>query len=98
MKPPAYRAAAIPADVSRELRRIPGVGAAMVADLYALGVRRVADLAKANPQVLYERLGAISGVRQDPCVLYTFRCAVYFASTDKPEPDLLKWWNWKDRT
>jgi hypothetical protein len=37
------------------------------------------------------------GARQDPCLLYTFRCAVYYAKTKNPKPDLLKWWNWKDR-
>ncbi len=25
-----------------------------------------------------------------------FRCAVYFASSEKHDPELLKWWNWKD--
>jgi hypothetical protein len=40
----------------------------------------------------------LRSVRQDPCVLYVFRCAVYFARTADPEPDLLKWWAWKGRT
>jgi hypothetical protein len=31
-------------------------------------------------------------------VLYTFRCAVYAARTEKPKAELLKWWNWKGRT
>jgi hypothetical protein len=30
-------------------------------------------------------------------VLYTLRCAVYAARTEKPDPELLKWWKWKDR-
>jgi hypothetical protein len=30
------------------------------------------------------------------CWLYVARCAVYFAETIDPEPDKLKWWNWKD--
>jgi hypothetical protein len=33
----------------------------------------------------------------DRCVLYAFRCAVYYASHDVRDPKLLKWWNWKDR-
>lgn len=35
----------------------------------------------------------------DPCVLYTYRCAVYVAETaqDKQQPELRKWWNWKDK-
>jgi hypothetical protein len=32
----------------------------------------------------------------DRCVLYVFRCAVYFASEAEHDPELLKWWNWKD--
>jgi len=33
----------------------------------------------------------------DCCVLNVFRCAVYFATVKKPVPELLKWWNWKDK-
>jgi hypothetical protein len=44
------------------------------------------------------RLEALSGGRQDPCVLDTFRCAVYAASTPDPDPERLKWWTWsRDR-
>jgi hypothetical protein len=28
--------------------------------------------------------------------LYTFRCAVYYASTKRHDPQLLKWWMWSD--
>lgn len=84
-------------DALRDLCRIPGVGPSIAQDLYELGVRRVADLADADPQELYERRCAQQGLRIDRCLLYVFRCAVYFASTDRPEPHLLKWWNWKDK-
>lgn len=87
---------AVPPGVMAELRRIPGVGPAMAADLYALGIRQVADLACADPSALYARLCDITGVRQDRCVLYTFRSAVYFAAHRTHDPELLKWWNWKD--
>jgi hypothetical protein len=33
----------------------------------------------------------------DRCVLYVFRCAVYYANNKTHDPELLKWWNWKDR-
>jgi hypothetical protein len=33
---------------------------------------------------------------QDRCLLYVFRCAVYYASTARPSPAKLRWWNWKD--
>jgi len=28
-------------------------------------------------------------------LLYVFRCAVYFAENKNPDPEKLKWWNWK---
>jgi pathogenicity locus Cdd1 protein len=86
------------ARVSRdELQSLPGIGPSLGADLRALGVRGIADLARRDPERLYTRLNRLRGVRQDPCVLYTFRCAVYAARTPRPRPELLKWWNWKDR-
>jgi hypothetical protein len=82
----------------RDLRRIPGIGPSMAEDLWELGMRRVEDLRGGDPEELYARLCTRTGTRQDPCVLYTFRCAVYFASHDVHDPALLKWWNWKGRS
>jgi hypothetical protein len=31
---------------------------------------------------------------QDKCLLYEFRCAVYFAEGGRDQ-EKLKWWNWK---
>lgn len=81
----------------RELRTIPGVGEATSGDLLRLGVRSIGELATRDPRELYEELCDIRRTRLDPCVLYVFRCAVYYASTDEPDPELTKWWNWKDR-
>jgi hypothetical protein len=81
-----------------ELQQLPAVGPSIARDLRSLGIRSVRDLARRDPQQLYDRLCALTGARQDPCVLYTFRCAVYAARTKSPRADLLKWWNWKDRT
>ena len=64
-----------------ELRRIPGVGPSIARDLRGLGIRRVADLKGRDPEELYEESNRRRGQRQDPCLLYVFRCAVYFAST-----------------
>jgi hypothetical protein len=80
-----------------ELTRLPGVGPSIAADLRSLGVRSIRDLARRNPDRLYAGLCRITGERQDPCVLYTFRCAVYAAGAPGPDPELLKWWNWKGR-
>ena len=81
-----------------ELQTLPGIGPSLARDLRALGVKRVADLRRRDPERLYVRLNRVRGVRQDPCVLYAFRCAAYAARSARPRPELLKWWNWKDRT
>ncbi len=81
----------------RELTTIPGVGPSIAGDLERLGIRRVTDLKGRSPERMYERLCEAYGTRIDPCVLYVFRCAVYYASVRTPKPELLKWWNWKDR-
>jgi hypothetical protein len=80
-----------------ELQQLPAIGPSMARDLRRLGVRSVKDLARRDPERLYARLCAITVERQDPCVLYTFRCAVYAARTARPNPELLKWWAWKGR-
>jgi hypothetical protein len=79
-----------------ELEVIPGVGPSIAGDLEGLGIRRVGQLKGEDPQQLYDRLCAKTGVKQDRCVLYTFRCAVYYASHPVHESAKLKWWNWKD--
>ncbi len=80
------------------LQEIPGIGPSLSRDLWSLGIRRVADLKGKNPRELYERLNLMSPAKQDPCVLYTFRCAVYYATVRSPEPRKLQWWYWKDKT
>ena len=81
-----------------ELQTLPAIGPSLAADLRALGIRRVADLRRRDPERLYARLNRLRGQRQDPCVLYSFRCAAYAARTPRPRAQLLKWWNWKGRT
>ena len=80
-----------------ELQGIPGVGPSIAADLRRIGITKLAQLKDADPQELYERSNAKTGVVQDRCLLYVFRCATYFASRPVHEPEKLKWWNWKDR-
>ena len=91
--PPAEPARPVMLPGEREMQsfhraRREGVRVA-AADLRRLGVRSVKDLARRDAERLYRRLCEITGQRQDPCVLYTFRCAVYAARTEKPEPELL---------
>jgi hypothetical protein len=79
------------------LREIPGVGVKTAADMRDIGIESVRDLEGRDPQELYDRLCFQKGATIDRCMLYVFRCAVYYASSDEHDPDLLKWWNWKDR-
>jgi hypothetical protein len=80
-----------------ELQTLPGIGPSISRDLRDLGVTSIAELRRRDPEHLYTALNRLRGARQDPCVLYTFRCAVYAARTPRPRRELLKWWNWKDR-
>lgn len=83
--------------ILKDLRVIPGVGKAIAEDFFQLGIRSAVDLKGRDPEELYLELCALKGVQIDRCMLYVFRCAVYFASHKKHKPELLKWWNWKER-
>jgi hypothetical protein len=83
----------------RELRTIPGVGKSIAVDLWNIGIRSIPDLKDKDPEELYTLSNKHAGQVQDRCLLYVFRCAVYYAGTSSRtrEPEKLKWWNWKDR-
>lgn len=83
----------------KELTIIPGVGKSIATDLYNIGIRHVDDLKGKNPETLYDQSNRFAGCIQDRCLLYVFRCAIYFAETpaDRQEAEKLKWWNWKDK-
>jgi len=83
-------------DSLKELQTIPGIGENLSQDLLDLGYRKIHDLKRENPENMYQSLMGLRGQHVDRCVLYVFRCAVYYASNSAHEPDLLKWWNWKD--
>lgn len=80
------------------LQSIPGVGPGIEKDLVDLGYSRVADLRDADPESMYDALCRIRGTRVDRCILYVFRCAVYYASGPAHDPERLKWWYWKDKS
>lgn len=80
----------------KDLQRIPGVGRQVAEDLWALGYRAVHELAGQDPEAMYDALCEQSRSIVDRCMLYVFRCAVYFASHTTHDPELLKWWRWKE--
>ena len=83
--------------MSDDLQTIPGIGPSMAQDLRDLGYFQVSDLNGQYPELMFKRLKLMHGIEIDRCVLYVFRCAVYYASEQRHEPELLKWWVWKDR-
>ena len=83
--------------VGREFQTIPGVGPRIAENFWRLGLRSLDDLRKADPDILYQQLSLREGKEVDRCALYVFRSAVYYVSRRTHDPELLKWWNWKDR-
>lgn len=81
------------------LPQIPWIWKVIAHDLVEMGFTEVEDLRGQDPEIIYKMANKLRGSVQDPCLLYTFRCAVYYADTppEKRDPELLKWWNWKDR-
>jgi hypothetical protein len=82
--------------VLKEFQKIPGVGKSISNDLWNIGLRSLEQIKNKKPEMLYKKLCEYQGVRVDPCVLYVFRCAVYFTNHSEYDPELLKWWNWMD--
>jgi hypothetical protein len=78
----------------RRLRDLSGIGKAMLRDFDLLGVRSVAELARRSPDRLYLTLCEKTGVRQDPCVLDVFRCAVAQARDPELPAEQRNWWYW----
>ena len=83
--------------IAGDLRAIPGVGPSIAKDLQDLGYNQVQDLRGENPENMYRNLCELRNAHIDRCVLYVFRCAVYCADNETYDPELLKWWNWKER-
>lgn len=86
------------AESIKQLMIIPGVGKSIANDLWNIGIRSVADLKGQSAEELYDLSNKYTGIVQDRCLLYVFRCAVYFANTPETSysTEKLKWWNWKD--
>ena len=78
----------------RQLSDLVSIGPAMLRDFELLGVRTVAQLARRNPERMYEKLCQVTGRAQDICCLDAFRAAVAHAKNpDLPIVQRL-WWLW----
>ena len=80
-----------------ELEQIPGVGKTIARDMHNIGIHSIDHLKPAQAQQLYDKLCQFKASPVDRCMLYVFRCAIYYASNTDHDPNLLKWHNWKDK-
>jgi hypothetical protein len=78
----------------RQLSDLVSVGPAMLRDFEILGVRSVAQLARRNPQRLYESLCRVAPQHQDICCLDVFRAAVAQARDPRLPVEQCQWWYW----
>lgn len=83
---------------STDLRSLPSIGPSLARDLRDLGYRIPSDLRGQDPEKMFAELCEVRGQAIDRCVLYSFRCAVHAVDSPAGDPELRKWWNWKDRT
>jgi len=80
-----------------ELQQIPGVGKTIARDMQSIGIHSIDDLKGLQAQQLYDRLCEFKPSPVDRCMLYVFRCAIYYASNTDHDPELLKWENYSDK-
>jgi len=78
----------------RRLQDLISVGPAIARDFELLGIRSVAQLAKRNPEKLFEQLCRVTGQAQDVCCLDVFRAAVAQAKDPQLPIEQCQWWYW----
>jgi len=78
----------------RRIKDLVSVGPAMVRDFEMLGIRSVTELARRNPEKLYQKLCEVSGQAQDICCLDVFRAAVAQARNPRLPLKQAQWWYW----
>jgi hypothetical protein len=81
----------------RQLEDLISIGPAMLRDFELLKIRSVAQLARQNPQKMYEKMERATGQRQDPCVLDTFCAAVAQARNPRLAAEKCQWWWWSSK-
>ena len=81
---------AVSAAECETLEQLPNIGPSLAANLRLIGIRTPQDLRGKDAFVLYQRLCAVTGQRQDPCVLDTFMAATDFMAGAPAAP----WWTY----
>lgn len=79
-----------------QFQTLASVGPAAAQDLWDLGCRSLADLARCSPVEMYRELSLKTGTQQDPCVEDVFRCAVAQARDPGLPVEQKDWWYWKE--
>ena len=74
----------------KTLEQLPNIGPSLAADLRLIGIREPRELRGKDAFVLYQKLCAATGQRQDPCVLDTFMAATDFMRGAPAAP----WWRY----
>ena len=80
--------------MDRRLSDLRGIGKKMLEDFELLGIKSVADLRGRDADELYLRVCGLTGTRQDPCVLDTYRCAIEQARNPSLPVEQCDWWYW----
>jgi len=75
---------------SSALQDLKNVGKATLQDLHLLNIANVEQLAMADPDELYTRLEAITGIHHDSCVWDVFAAIIHEARTGEKT----SWWKW----
>ena len=70
--------------------QLPNVGAATAGDFRQLGFASPQQLIGQDPYALFDRLCAITGQRQDPCVIDVFIAVTRFMGGEAKAP----WWHY----
>jgi nucleotidyltransferase/DNA polymerase involved in DNA repair len=78
----------------RQLADLVSIGPAMLCDFELLGIRSIAQLARANPERLYEKLCRVTGKSVDICCLDVFTAAVAQARNPRLPAAQRQWWYW----
>ncbi|MCA6216228.1 helix-hairpin-helix domain-containing protein [Ideonella sp. B7] len=76
----------------RKLTDLPNVGKAMAEDLRLLGFSSPEQIAGACPFEMYHRLGVITAMRHDPCVMDVFMSITTFLNGGPSRP----WWEFTE--
>jgi len=70
-----------------KLEEIPGVGKSIAQDLRDIGIGSADELKGKKADQLYKKLCNFKASPVDRCMLYVLRCAVYYASNTKHNPN-----------